>query len=305
MEMFLADYGGGDHRVHVDPATTRTTTRLRLDLGYDGTAFAGWAKQPGLRTVQGELERALAVIVRRPAEDLSVTVAGRTDAGVHARGQVCHWDVPDSDLERLLGRSGALGAVAQRINGVLKRQNAQDIVVYRVAAAPYGFDARFGALSRRYEYRVRPAGVRPDPLERTFTVNLTYEIDLEAVRDASRTFLGLQDFTSYCKAREGSTAVRTVLEFDWRREPSGVLAARITADAFCHSMVRSLVGAVLGVGSGRLSLAELVSLTEARSRSSKIMVMPPHGLSLEHIAYPEAGELEARVKQTRARRDPL
>lgn len=289
-----------DHQ-RQDPAETR----LRLDLGYDGTAFAGWAKQPGLRTVQGELERALSVIIRRPAADVSVTVAGRTDAGVHARGQVCHWDVTQTELERLWGRSGSLDAVACRINGVLKRHGVQDVIVYRVTEAPSGFDARFGALSRRYEYRVRPAGERPDPLDRTYTVNLTHGVDLAAVQDASQTFLGLQDFSSFCKAREGSTAVRTVLEFGWLRNDSGVLVGSITADAFCHSMVRSLVGAVIGVGAGKLSLEELVSLTEARSRSSKITVMPPHGLSLEHIEYPEDSELESRALQTRARRDPL
>lgn len=280
-------------------------TRLRIDLAYDGTQFSGWAKQPGLRTVQGELTCAIAMIIRTDPELVSVTVAGRTDAGVHARGQVGHLDVNSDAYAQLAGRSGRIGDAARKMNGALKRLNATDIHVHAVCEAGRDFDARFSALSRRYEYRVRPLGVRRDPLLRHSTVDVAYEVDLDAVRSASDTFLGLQDFTSYCKAREGATAVRTLLEFSWQRLPDGVLVARIQADAFCHSMVRSLVGAVLSVGSGRLTLTELQQLTVDRSRSSRIAVMPPGGLSLEAIEYPEAELLAERASQTRARRAPL
>ena len=289
----------------IERQVERAYIRIRIDLAYDGTGFSGWAKQPGLRTVQGELERALATVLRRDPSEVSVTVAGRTDAGVHARGQVCHLDVTAVELERLSGRSGDIATVARRLGGVLMRHQTPDIVVHRVSIAPEYFDARFGALSRRYEYRVRPAGYMRDPLDRAFTVNLGYAVDTHALRDASATLIGLHDFTSFCKAREGATAVRTLLEFSWTRMPDGVLSARIRADAFCHSMVRSLVGAVLGVASGKLNLVDLVALKDARERSSKITVMPPEGLSLEEIVYPEDGALAARAQQTRARRDPL
>ncbi|MBL5973968.1 MAG: tRNA pseudouridine(38-40) synthase TruA [Candidatus Leucobacter sulfamidivorax] len=271
--------------------------RLRLDIGYDGTGFHGWAAQPGLRTVQEEIESALAVLLQAGSEgaDPRLTVGGRTDAGVHARGQVAHLDVPREAAERL---------TARRINGVLGRQ-APDAVVHEVREAPAEFDARFSALSRRYEYRVRPLGSRRDPLTARFTVEVPRELDLAAMQRASDELTGLNDFTSFCKAREGATAVREVLRFDWRETEDGALAAAIEADAFCHSMVRALVGAVVATGSGRIGLADLVRLRDARERTSRFTVMPAHGLSLEEIAYPPDDELAARAEQTRARRDPL
>lgn len=271
--------------------------RLRLDIGYDGTGFHGWAAQPGLRTVQEEIESALAVLLQAGSEgaDPRLTVGGRTDAGVHARGQVAHLDVPREAAERL---------TARRINGVLGRQ-APDAVVHEVREAPADFDARFSALSRRYEYRVRPLGSRRDPLTARFTVEVPRELDLAAMQRASDELTGLNDFTSFCKAREGATAVREVLRFDWRETEDGALAAAIEADAFCHSMVRALVGAVVATGSGRIGLADLVRLRDARERTSRFTVMPAHGLSLEEIAYPPDDELAARAEQTRARRDPL
>lgn len=279
------------------PPGVRPGVRLRLDIGYDGTGFHGWAAQPGLRTVQGEIESALAVLLQAGGEgaDPRLTVGGRTDAGVHARGQVAHLDVPREAAERL---------TARRINGVLGRQ-APDAVVHEVREAPAVFDARFSALSRRYEYRVRPIGSRRDPLAARFTVDVPRELDLAAMQRASDELTGLNDFTSFCKAREGATAVREVLRFDWRETEDGALAAAIEADAFCHSMVRALVGAVVATGSGRIGLADLVRLRDARERTSRFTVMPAHGLSLEEIAYPPDDELAARAERTRARRDPL
>lgn len=280
-------------------------TRLRIDLAYDGKGFAGWAKQPGLRTVQGELERAIALIIRKEPGQVSATVAGRTDSGVHARAQVCHIDVGDDDLTRLRGRADIDGAIARKLNGVLKRFDARDVVVHSVTRVSQYFDARFSALSRRYEYRVRPVDVRQNPLDRHFTVDLNYSINLDLLQAASDTFLGLKDFTSYCKAREGATAVRTLLDFTWTVHENGVLSAKISADAFCHSMVRSLVGAALAVASGSLTIEELNRITLDRKRTSEIYVMPPEGLSLESVEYPGDREFAERAQQTRSRRSAI
>lgn len=270
--------------------------RLRLDIAYDGTDFHGWATQPGLRTVQGEIEAALAVLLRRLETPPRLTVGGRTDAGVHARGQVAHLDVPESLASNLTVR---------RLNGVLAKRDAGDAVVHSVREVPTAFDARFGALSRRYEYRLRDERAGRDPLTVRFTADVPRVLDLSAMQQASDDLLGLQDFTTFCKAREGATAVRELLRFDWRETEDGAYAAAIEADAFCHSMVRALVGGVVAVGSSRISQCDLVSLRDARERTSRFVVMPAHGLSLEEIVYPADGELAVRAEQTRARRESL
>ena len=284
--------------------------RLRLDIAYDGTDFSGWAKQPGLRTVEGELEAAMAVLLRVESGEVQLTVGGRTDAGVHARGQVAHIDVTAEQLARWGGSQKRGGGVdpaqlrVRRLMGVLAR-SAPDIAVHAVSEVPAAFDARFSALRRRYEYRVRAADARRDPLTARFTADVRHRVNLSRMQQASHDLLGLQDFTTFCKARAGTTAVRELLTFDWRETEDGAYAARIEADAFCHSMVRALVGAVVAVGSERLTGAELRDLRDARVRTSRFTVMPAHGLSLEEIAYPADGELAIRADQTRARRDPL
>lgn len=272
--------------------------RLRLDIGYDGTDFHGWATQPALRTVQEEIEASLAVLLRTDPEAQSprLTVGGRTDAGVHARGQVAHLDVPNDLVSRITPR---------RINGVLARRDSADAVVHAVREVPKAFDARFGALRRRYEYRLRDLKVRRDPLTARFTADVPRDLDLGSMVRASDDLLGLQDFTTFCKAREGATAVRELLRFDWRRTDEGVLVATIEADAFCHSMVRALVGSIVAVGSSRISHGDLVQLRDARERTSRFTVMPAHGLSLEEIVYPPDEELAERASQTRSRREAL
>lgn len=288
---------------------TPENIRLRFDLSYDGTDFSGWAVQPGLRTVQGELERAIAVLLRTDA--VRLTVAGRTDAGVHARGQVAHLDVTPEQFAKWQGRGSAAGTEradaelrARRLNGVLGR-SAPDAVVHSVRAVPDAFDARFSALRRRYEYRLRDQSSRRDPLTARFTADVPRRLDVAAMQRASDELLGLQDFTTFCKAREGATAVRELLRFDWRIADDGAIVAAIEADAFCHSMVRALVGAAVAVGSGRIDEAEVPVLRDARARTSRFTVMPAHGLSLEEIAYPADDELAARAEQTRARREDL
>jgi tRNA pseudouridine38-40 synthase len=274
--------------------------RLRLDLAYDGTDFSGWAAQPGLRTVEGELTAAITTLLRTP-EPVRLTVAGRTDAGVHARGQVVHVDVDPQAYAELPGRSDRApeAAMVTRLAGILP----PDIVVRRVSRAPEGFDARFGALERRYLYRVADPAALRDPLRRRDTVLWRRPLDADAMGEAAQRLVGLRDFASFCKRREGATTIRTLLEFSWRRLDDGVLAATVRADAFCHSMVRSLVGSVVPVGEGRRELDWPAALQARAARASEILVMPAHGLSLEEVVYPPDAELAARAEAARARRD--
>jgi tRNA pseudouridine38-40 synthase len=287
-------------------------TRIRLDIAYDGTDFNGWARQPGQRTVQGEIEGALATILKRNPPLPLLTVAGRTDAGVHASGQVAHLDLADDQEQRLMAphRSGhAIGeltaAVERRLNGVLGP--ATDVVITAASRAPDGFDARFSPVWRRYEYRVSDTLESRDPLQRRRTAWLPGRLDLDAMREAARSLLGLHDFASYCKPREGATTIRTLQLFEWRRDVDGVLVAELQADAFCHSMVRALVGACVAVGEGRLRPADLALLRDGLERTSAFKVMPARGLTLVEIGYPDDALLAARAEQTRARRtlDPL
>jgi len=277
------------------------TLRLRLDLAYDGTDFSGWAAQPGRRTVEGVLSDALTTLLRSP-EPVHLTVAGRTDAGVHARGQVAHADVEEAAYLAVPGRSDRTPeqAATTRLAGILP----PDVVVHRVCRAPDGFDARFSATSRRYRYRIADAPAFKDPLRRRDTVWLRDHLDVPAMDEASRALLGLRDFAAFCKRREGATTVRTLLRFDWVRDPhSGVVEATVVADAFCHSMVRALVGAVVPVGLGRQAVTWPRELQLAATRDAHVKVMPAHGLSLEEVTYPADADLAARAQEARARRD--
>ncbi|WP_427385566.1 tRNA pseudouridine(38-40) synthase TruA [Janibacter sp. G56] len=273
--------------------------RLRLDLAYDGTEFSGWAAQPGLRTVEGELSQALTRLLRAP-EPIRVTVAGRTDAGVHARGQVVHADVDPLAWSAVPGRSDRPPpeAAVSRLNGILPA----DIVVRRCAPAPEGFDARFAATSRRYRYRIEDRPGALDPLRRRDTVLVKHALDVAAMDDAAGSLVGLQDFAAFCKKREGATTVRTLLEYGWARDDEGVLEATVVADAFCHSMVRALVGAVVPVGEGRVPVSFAREVLLGRVRDPRVKVMPAHGLSLEQVSYPSDDGLAARAEQARARR---
>jgi tRNA pseudouridine38-40 synthase len=274
--------------------------RLRLDLAYDGTDFSGWAAQPDRRTVEGELTSALTTVLRS-VEPVRLTVAGRTDAGVHARGQVAHVDVVPEALAALPGRStrSPEAALVSRLGGILP----PDIVVRAATRAPSGFDARFAALERRYLYRIADPDAVRDPLRRRDTVAWRRPLDVEAMNAASRSLLGLKDFAAFCKRREGATTIRTLLDFSWERLPDGVLAGTVRADAFCHSMVRSLVGSVVPVGEGRRDIEWPARLQDRGERASEILVMPAHGLSLEDVCYPADDELAVRAEQARARRE--
>lgn len=288
------------------------TTRIRLDIAYEGTAFLGWAKQPGLRTVQGELEAALATIFGRYGQPPTLTVAGRTDAGVHALDQVAHLDLTSAQLESLnrpprgttkgAVRLGGPEALVRRLNGIAGLES--DVYVTRASVAPPGFDARFSAVWRRYEYRVSDVNGPRNPLERNHTLWYPAALDVELMDAAARLLVGLHDWASYCKPRDGATTIRTLQEFEWIRGADGVLVARVKADAFCHSMVRALVGATIAVGHGKLSPERLVWLREELTRSSEFKVVPAKGLTLVKLGYPPDAELAARAEQTRARRTP-
>ena len=265
--------------------------RLRIDLAYDGTDFSGWAKQPDLPTVQGSLEEALAIVLR--VDDVHTIVAGRTDAGVHATGQVVHVDVPDDTNPATL---------AGRLNSLF---SSTGISVHSVAEAPAGFDARFSPVFRRYEYRIADLASERDPRTRRFTHWVDDRLDVDAMNAAASSLLGLHDWTTYCKPREGATSVRELQRFEWRRDEHGVLVATIQADAFCHNMVRNLVGMCVAVGRGRLTPADAVTLRDQRLRTSAFVVLPPQGLTLAEVGYPADEELAARADQTRDKRDPV
>ena len=267
--------------------------RIRIDLAYDGSEFSGWAKQPGLRTVQGDLEDALATVLRLPA--VSVTCAGRTDTGVHARGQVVHLDVEGEVLTESAGRirHRPVDALQRRLNGILR----PDLRVRRVREAPDGFDARFSALWRRYAYRIDDAGLI-DPLTRNHVLSWPHPLDLDRMNRAADLLVGAHDFAAFCKRREGATTLRTLLELHWERR-RGLAVATVLADAFCHNMVRSLVGCLIAVGEGRRDPSWAGDVLRAGVRDGTFRVVAAHGLTLEEVAYPADHELAARALETR------
>jgi tRNA pseudouridine38-40 synthase len=273
--------------------TTSGTVRLRLDLSYDGTDFAGWAIQPGQRSVAGVLTVALARLCG--AENLAgLTVAGRTDAGVHATGQVCHIDVPMARWSMLRE------TIVYRFAALLP----PDVRVHSVGEVPTDFDARFSALWRRYRYRVSDAPEGAPPLRHRDTLAWRRSLDVAALNAASAPLLGEHDFAAYCRRKENATTVRSVIELAWHRDADGIVSATVTADAFCQNMVRSLVGALLVVGDGRRPVEWPGSLLVRRERAGEVVVAPPHGLTLVAVGYPEdpAG-YAARAVLTRNRRE--
>ena len=302
--------------------------RLRLDLAYDGGAFYGWARQPTLRTVQGELEQALHTILRVSADDpdepLRLTVAGRTDTGVHALHQVCHLDVGEATLERCVGHMGvpAPEALFRR----LSRMVPDDIAIHAVSVAPEGFDARFSALERTYVYRICDDARPVDPRMRGFVLALDDRLDLDAMNAAAAMTIGLHDFGSFATPNPGGTTIREVKRAHWSRIPvsplvpgasggagtaggytvpaaeSGLVCFTIVADAFARNMVRSLVNACVKVGQGRKDLDWFAEKMATPLREGSTGPIAPQGLTLEHVAYPAADQLAARAEAIRAKR---
>ncbi|AMO91329.1 tRNA pseudouridine(38-40) synthase [Corynebacterium simulans] len=273
--------------------------RLRIDLSYDGTDFHGWARQKGeLRTVQQVLEDNLSMILRHEVE---LTVAGRTDAGVHAAGQVAHFDIPASALEQR-SIDGDPVKLVRRLAKLLP----EDVRVHDCQQAPEGFDARFSALERHYVYRIttHPRGALPTRARDTAV--WPKAVDIEAMQQAAEQLVGLHDFAAFCKAKPHATTIRDLLSFEWvdvstPSEPQ-LYEARVGADAFCWSMVRSLVGCCLRVGEGSRGIDFAAEMLALSSRSSHIPLAPAKGLSLVQVDYPADADLAARAAQTRDRR---
>ena len=261
--------------------------RLRLDLAYDGTNFSGWGKQPDRRSVQEEVEKAIAKISQSKVDSI---VAGRTDAGVHAIGQVIHVDLPESiQLEEL----------GYKLNRILDN----DVRVMDVSVAPPAFHARFSALRRHYTYKILDANQVISPLHRFDVASWYRPLDIEAMNTASALLLGDHDFAAYCKFREGATTIRQLQKFEWLRDSEGYLVGDVVADAFCYSMVRNLVGAVVCVADGRFGPEWIAQTLANKVRISDSLVFPACGLTLRQVDYPSDAELLDRAAQTVARRE--
>ena len=261
--------------------------RLRLDLSYDGTNFSGWGRQPDRRTVQQTVEEAISTVAQHKAETI---VAGRTDAGVHATGQVIHIDLPES-LE--------LTDLAYKLNRILD----EDIRINNIEIAPAAFHARFSALRRYYEYRILDENKVIPPLARFNTESWYRPLDVDVMNNASALLLGTHNYAAFCKFREGATTIRTLETFQWRRDREGYLVGDVVADAFCYSMVRNLVGAIVCVADGRKDASWITTLLEDKERVSDSLVFPGRGLTLYKVDYPDAAELLERAKKTVARRE--
>jgi tRNA pseudouridine38-40 synthase len=280
--------------------------RLRFDIAYDGTEFAGWARQAGQRTVAGVLDAALSTVFRVPVQ---LRAAGRTDAGVHATGQVAHVDVPTDSLSHAYprrpkdaGTGSDVAAEAAPEFLPLVRRLARflpvDVRVVDINRAAAGFDARFSALRRHYVYRLSTAPYGVEPQDARYVTAWRRPLDVEAMSAASRNLVGLHDFAAFCRQREGATTIRDLQRLDWTRDGDRV-TAYVSADAFCWSMVRSLVGALLAVGERRREPGWCAGLLASTQRSSDFAAAPAHGLTLVGVDYPVDDQLEARTKVTR------
>ena len=270
-------------------------TRLRLDLSYEGTNYAGWATQPEHPTVQAHVEQALTTALRLPTP-ARVWCAGRTDSGVHARGQVAHVDVPTESLQ----------VTPQRLAIQLRALLPDDIVVHSAREVSVDFDARFSCLWRRYEYLIDDRGIGLNPLTRAFVVENYRALDVDLMNAASAPFLGLRDFAAFCKPKPGRTTIRELMEFRWSRTVDGLVRADVKADAFCHSMVRFMVGVMLPVGEGGKPVdwpAAMLSSGVRPEGEPGFNLAPAKGLVLAEVAYPADEHLAARAAATRGRRE--
>lgn len=291
--------------------------RVRIDIAYDGGPFSGWAVQPGLPTVQGTVEAGLELLFRRRVR---LTVAGRTDAGVHARGQVTHIDLEPGewfavsrgrDIDPSLALKRRLQATVNRYlppgsaaRAAYATNPASPVVVRAVSLAPVGFDARFSALWRRYSYRIADRSQLQDPLHRSTVLWHSEVLDERLLNEGAAPLLGLQDFFAFSKPREGATTVRELQRFEFEREADGILRATVQADAFCHNMVRALMGSALRVGSGEEPPEWLGERLRSRRKDARSVLAPAHPLVLEEVRYPDDdAELALRAQLTRARRE--
>ena len=261
--------------------------RLRIDLAYDGTNYAGWAKQPDQKTLQGAIEDALAKLARTP---VNTVVAGRTDAGVHATGQVLHADIPEG-LEASRYRPEEDIWDFDHFKFRLNQMLDEDIRVLRVDFAPANFDARFSASARHYRYKLLDGNRDLMPLQRFDTATWFRPLDIDLMNRESAAMLGKHDFFTFCRFRDGGTTVRTLLEFTWSRDPSGLVVCDIAADGFGWNMVRNLVGAAVCVGEGRFAASWMAEILNQTARTSDSYVFPARGLTLAQVDYPDAAAL--------------
>jgi len=307
------------------PFVMLIAVRLRIDLAYDGTDFYGWAKQPDMRTVQGEIERVLHTVLRVPEGDddepLRLTVAGRTDTGVHASHQVCHLDINEETLARCVGHMQVEPVMALKRR--LQRMLPNDIAIRSIEEAPEGFDARFSALERTYVYRIADRSSEIDPRIRNCVLHIDDDLNIEAMNKAAEMTIGLHDFGSFATPNPGGTTIREVKTAYWRRIPqhpliddgttmgeqyrtpaleSGLLCFTIVADAFARNMVRSLVNGCVQVGIGKRSLDWFAGKMATPLREGSTGPIAPQGLTLEHIEYPEDDQLAIRAEAIRAKR---
>lgn len=301
-------------------------------MAYDGGAFYGWAVQPDIRTVQGEVESALRRILRVAADDadepLRLVVAGRTDTGVHASHQVCHIDISEDVLQRAVGhmKVAAVTALEHRLQRLLPG----DIAIHRISVAPEGFDARFSALERTYVYRIVDRGGEVDPRLRGCVLHIDDDLDIDAMNRAAAMTIGLHDFGSFATPNPGGTTIREIKRAQWTRigtsplvPPSGRESGResgleqgyivptfesglvcftIVADAFARNMVRSLVNGCVQVGLGKRDLDWFAGKMAVPKREGSTGPIAPQGLTLEHVAYPSDDQLAVRAQAIRAKR---
>jgi len=265
--------------------------RLRIDIAYDGTAFFGWATQPDRRTIQDHVEEAIARISRSNVESV---VAGRTDAGVHATGQVIHVDLADA----LFADGLSYVDLRYKLNRILD----EDVRIMEISDAPEGFHARFSALRRIYTYKILDNNDVIPPLSRYDVAPWYRPLDAELMNKASALVLGHHDFAAFCKFKEGGTTIRTLEKYQWHRDETGLLVAEVVADAFCYSMVRNLVGAVVCVADGRKDPSWMAELLANKERVSDSLVFPARGLSLSRVEYPTNDQLIERAKLTIGKR---
>ncbi|CAN2213936.1 TruA Pseudouridylate synthase [Candidatus Nanopelagicaceae bacterium] len=268
--------------------------RLRIDIAYDGTNFSGWGAQPDRRTLQDLVEEAISRISR---SDVASIVAGRTDAGVHATGQVIHVDVPDAMF--------ASGLTYTDFRFKLNRILDEDVRIMLITDAPPGFHARFSALRRKYVYKILDNNDVIAPHSRFDVAPWYRPLDVDRMNEASALVLGHHDFAAFCKFREGSTTIRTLEKYDWVRSPEGLLVADVVADAFCYSMVRNLVGAVVCVADGRQDPSWISELLANKTRVSDSLVFPARGLTLYQVDYPSDDQLLERARVTVGKRKEL
>ena len=263
--------------------------RARILLGYDGTNFFGWGKQSDTRTVQGEVEAALSTLYRQP---INSTVAGRTDAGVHATNQVIHIDIPVGDY------GFEFNNLVYKLNRILP----EDIRIKDATKVSNDFHARFGALRRHYIYKIKDGNGIIEPIDRLDIAPWYRDLNIDLMNQAARTLLGEHDFFSYAKFRAHATTVRDLQRFDFERNEAGLIVSHISADAFCYNMVRSLIGAMVYIGEGRFPVEWAREVLEKRERPADSVVFPANGLTFVGVDYPTDSELAARANRVMALR---